>query len=491
MTTKGMSSNTILLLLTLLISQSFGYYDVHEDRKHLVERRRKQVFTQADACVSELGTSLGVSFLDCVLEKLEALERDYDNNGGEESCARDGEVDGDCAVMEDPFPVPSYTRSPLTIKHDFNDPADHPGMLMDFIRNYTCARDVDGGSPVLDKREWVYDEAEVGAALLEKICQENMKSEGSAQWNKARGFLPAGNDVGKAAEMDVESAKVHCDKLPMCEGFTFQMTADGNNKPMIFFKSRASRSGVVASDEWKTYIRFKGSGYCESNSAQQQEQISTEPPRTYTIEILREEPLVAVIPNFASQEDCDMLIEAGGTDEVMGRAHESGGGPSSYRRSYSTNIDVDYESPTDPITRFANRMFAFVRDITGYSLYGPGQEPINAVLYKDAGDEYRPHCDGPCNGQRNQYGARVATSILYCQTSDGGGQTSFTRSGMMIMPRPRDLLLFSYKHHNDTWDNGFTEHSGCPITGGRKWIATQWYREGVNYDVPWNMAENV
>eukprot|EP00957_Ditylum_brightwellii_P144937 11039549-Ditylum_brightwellii.AAC.1 len=158
----------------------------------------------------------------------------------------------------------------------------------------------------------------------------------------------------------------------------------------------------------------------------------------------------------------------------MGCAHESGGGPSSYRRSYSTNIDVDYKSTIDPIT-----------------LYGPGQEPIKAVLYKDAGDEYHPHCDGPCNGQQNQYGVRVVTSILYCQTSDGGGQTLFTRSGMMIMPWPRDLLLFSYKHHNGMWDNGFMKHSGCPITGSRKWIATQWYREGVNYDVPWNMAENV
>eukprot|EP00957_Ditylum_brightwellii_P118929 9070677-Ditylum_brightwellii.AAC.1 len=90
-----------------------------------------------------------------------------------------------------------------------------------------------------------------------------------------------------------------------------------------------------------------------------------------------------------------MLIEVGIIDEVMGRAHESSGGPSSYRHSYSTNTDVDYENPTYHITRFANRMFAFVWDITGYSLYGPGQDPINAVLYKDAGDEFHPHCDGP------------------------------------------------------------------------------------------------
>ena len=169
--------------------------------------------------------------------------------------------------------------------------------------------------------------------------------------------------------------------------------------------------------------------------------------------------------------------------------------------------------------RFSERMFAFVRNITGYDVRGPGQEPINAVLYKDKGDECkqefrylyyirilftvstfttainfasihplslshfllhtknkisdRPHCDGPCRGEDYPYGQRVATTILYCKTPEGGGQTSFTRSGMMISPRPRDLLLFAYKYANGTMDNGFTEHSGCPITGGRKWIATQ------------------
>ena len=48
----------------------------------------------------------------------------------------------------------------------------------------------------------------------------------------------------------------------------------------------------------------------------------------------------------------------------------------------------------------------------------------------------------------------------------------------------------SYKHANDTMDHGFTEHSGCPILGGRKWIATQWYREGVDLEHPWATMEN-
>jgi prolyl 4-hydroxylase len=198
---------------------------------------------------------------------------------------------------------------------------------------------------------------------------------------------------------------------------------------------------------------------------------------------------VAIVPNFATDQECEELMKAGGSDEDMGRAHEDEG-PSSYRRSYSSNIDVDYENRTNMITRFAERMFAFVRGVTGYEVYGPGQEPINAVLYKNAGDEYRPHCDGNCDGEQYPFGARLATSILYCDIPEidgqpAGGQTSFTRSGLMVAPRKGDLLLFAYKYTNDTMDNGLTEHSGCKILGGRKWIATQWYREGVDYEHPW------
>jgi prolyl 4-hydroxylase len=38
-------------------------------------------------------------------------------------------------------------------------------------------------------------------------------------------------------------------------------------------------------------------------------------------------------------------------------------------------------------------------------------------------------------------------------------------------------------------DPGHTEHSGCPVLEGEKWIATVWMREGVSLDRPQSMFD--
>ena len=86
----------------------------------------------------------------------------------------------------------------------------------------------------------------------------------------------------------------------------------------------------------------------------------------------------------------------------------------------------DLDDPSALLTQFTVRSFALVRNITGFDVHPQGQEPVNAVLYKNPGDQYKPHCDGSCNGGQYAHGTRVGTSIAYCRTSNKGGQTSFT-----------------------------------------------------------------
>jgi hypothetical protein len=53
------------------------------------------------------------------------------------------------------------------------------------------------------------------------------------------------------------------------------------------------------------------------------------------------------------------------------------------------------------------------------------------------------------------------------------------------------MLFFGYKLRPTVeggpfrMDPGYTEHSGCPLRKGTKWIATMWYREGMTAENDW------
>jgi hypothetical protein len=100
---------------------------------------------------------------------------------------------------------------------------------------------------------------------------------------------------------------------------------------------------------------------------------------------------VAVVCNFATDQECKELVKAGGSDQNMGHAIEGGankwgaGAPSSYHRSYLSSIYVDHEDRANLIMHFAERMFAFVHHVTGYKVYGPEQEPHQCCAVQEHG----------------------------------------------------------------------------------------------------------
>lgn len=353
----------------------------------------------------------------------------------------------------------------------------------ELIRNFSCSQDDVGTLPTRTINVTVplgYDACEAAAAVPSRPPQGVEELDTELEYMP--GVLPGGNDLPGEEHMDAQSAARVCLSMPECAGFTFQAKKPAG-PGRVFFKSTAV--GGFPAKGWHTYRR-KVSLSCSAPK----EDLLEEAMRSYHVDIVREEPLVAVIRNFATSEECESLVSAGGDWDDMSRAYTSGGGFSQERRSYSSNIYPPLSDPEHELTRLTGQMFSVTRSLTGYEVYPPGQEPVNAVLYKHLGDEYRPHCDGSCTGGQHRTGERIATSIVYCRSASKGGQTSFTEGALKVQPGMGDMLLFAYRYANGSMTGREAEHSGCPIREGKKWIATQWYREGLSDTWNWEAARN-
>ncbi len=103
------------------------------------------------------------------------------------------------------------------------------------------------------------------------------------------------------------------------------------------------------------------------------------------------------------------------------------------------------------------------------------------VLHYRPGAEYQPHHDyfdpaksgTPAITARG--GQRVATLIMYLNSPDKGGGTTFPDVGLEVGPVKGNAVFFSYdRPHPSTR----TLHGGAPVIAGEKWVATKWLREG-------------
>ena len=415
-----------------------------------------------EKCKDKLGHTLGDEWMSCVVEDLGVVREAAEQEGTRKF-----------------FPVSTDEMTRLRPGGNRYGRSDELGNI---LRNYSCEIP-DGGSKPLRSFNWTYTPPDPCAA-----GNGNGSSGGTIQQKRFayhNGFLPAGNDL-RSASMTETEAQEACWKDEECAGFTFssdekEASERATASHRILFKKSAE--GQSSADGWHTWQKLRLLD-CSEGARKRRNQTFA-----LTVNVLRESPPVFVVDDFVTDDECEHMLSD--TIPKMGRSVVGGGGTSSWRQSYSVNMVPDYSYEDHLITRIARRKFAFAREVAGYDVIeGEGQEPINAVYYYHDGDQYRPHCDGECRGGRYSLGSRVASSLAYCLTAEKGGYTLFTRVGLKVVPRRRQLLFFGY-FYNDSigvghvMDNGHTEHTGCPTRVGRKWIATMWYRQGVTKEKDW------
>eukprot|EP00597_Dinobryon_sp_UTEXLB2267_P001210 CAMPEP_0170073820 /NCGR_PEP_ID=MMETSP0019_2-20121128/11196_1 /TAXON_ID=98059 /ORGANISM="Dinobryon sp., Strain UTEXLB2267" /LENGTH=398 /DNA_ID=CAMNT_0010283649 /DNA_START=109 /DNA_END=1305 /DNA_ORIENTATION=- len=211
--------------------------------------------------------------------------------------------------------------------------------------------------------------------------------------------------------------------------------------------------------------------------------------KEYTIDVFLNMTTAKIwkVDNFISEEECGVLMEHGRSrlTRATVAAEDGSSVVSEHRKANQASYNLHKHNPeTDPLWNLFQRVLGVTNYHAGFDLKPPGQEDFTIIQY-NVEDQYTPHCDGTCDNSMHIPTGRVATAVLYCKVADKGGSTTFTKADVFVKPTVGTATFFSYMGPDGRMDDGYTEHSGCPVLEGEKWITTVWMRDGVDDAHPW------
>ncbi|XP_040073674.1 prolyl 4-hydroxylase subunit alpha-1-like [Ixodes scapularis] len=139
----------------------------------------------------------------------------------------------------------------------------------------------------------------------------------------------------------------------------------------------------------------------------------------------------------------------------------------------------------DDSAPIANRMNRYLRALVGMGASGSNldAEPYQLANY-GIGGQYLPHNDylqDALLANTSEYyvhhkaGDRVATLMIYMTDVEEGGATVFPKVGVRLTPRKGDAAFWWNLKSSGEGDK-LTQHAGCPVLYGSKWIANKWFR---------------
>ena len=135
---------------------------------------------------------------------------------------------------------------------------------------------------------------------------------------------------------------------------------------------------------------------------------------------------IHVVDDFASPEECAAMEEEANKDLHVASTADGKGGTriSAARKAMQAGIRPKFTHDGEPldgnlISVLSARVYEYTNHVLGLNLTHHGQEPLMSIQYKGRGrhdiepDRYTPHCDGRCNGEKLQFGGRMATMVIY------------------------------------------------------------------------------
>ncbi|OIK12629.1 2OG-Fe(II) oxygenase [Bacillus sp. MUM 13] len=177
-----------------------------------------------------------------------------------------------------------------------------------------------------------------------------------------------------------------------------------------------------------------------------------------------EEPLVVVLGNVLSYEECDELIQLS-----KARIQRSKIGADSSINEIRTSSGMFFEkNESDIIDKVEKRITSIM------GIPNENSDGIQILNYKP-GQEYKPHYDFFSSTSKAAQNNRISTLIIYLNDVEEGGETFFPNLNFSVTPQKGLAVYFEY-FYNDQTLNELTLHGGAPVIQGEKWVATQWMR---------------
>lgn len=176
------------------------------------------------------------------------------------------------------------------------------------------------------------------------------------------------------------------------------------------------------------------------------------------------EPLIVVLGNVLSDEECDQLIQQS-KDRMQ-------------RSKVANSLEVD-ELRTSSSTFFEegeNELVARIEKRVSQIMNIPVEhgEGLQILNYK-IGQEYKAHFDFFSSTSKAASNPRISTLVMYLNDVEQGGETYFPKLNLSVSPQKGMAVYFEY-FYNDQNLNDLTLHGGAPVVIGDKWAATQWMR---------------
>ena len=177
-----------------------------------------------------------------------------------------------------------------------------------------------------------------------------------------------------------------------------------------------------------------------------------------------EEPLIVILGNVLSDEECDELIRL--SNDKM---HRSKIGATHDVNEIRTSSSMFFqENEHDTITNIEKRI-ASIMNIP--IEHGEGIQ----ILKYTPGQEYKAHFDFFTSTSKATNNNRISTMVMYLNDLEHGGETFFPKLNFSVSPQKGMAVYFEY-FYNDKILNELTLHGGAPVITGEKWVATQWMR---------------